>query len=34
MEGFHEYLEEQGIAYELVQTDEDDGVMVIFEFYK
>lgn len=29
MEGFHEYLEEQGIAYELVQTDEDDGVMVI-----
>jgi predicted O-methyltransferase YrrM len=29
MEGFHEYLEEQGIAYELVQTDEDDGVMII-----
>lgn len=29
MEGFHEYLEEQGIAYELVQTDEDDGVMMI-----
>lgn len=29
MEGFHEYLEEQGIAYELVQTDEDDGVMLI-----
>jgi len=29
MEGFHEYLEEQGIVYELVQTDEDDGVMVI-----
>jgi len=29
MEGFHEYLEEQNIAYELVQTDEDDGVMVI-----
>ena len=29
MEGFHEYLEERGIAYQLVQTDEDDGVMVI-----
>ncbi len=29
MEGFHEYLEEQGISYDLVQTDEDDGVMVI-----
>lgn len=29
MEGFHEYLEERGIAYELVQTDPDDGVMVI-----
>lgn len=29
MEGFHEYLEEQGIAYQLVQTDEDDGVMVV-----
>ena len=29
MEWFHEYLEEQGIVYELVQTDEDDGVMVI-----
>lgn len=29
MEGFHEYLEEQGIVYELVQTDEDDGVMII-----
>jgi predicted O-methyltransferase YrrM len=29
MEGFHEYLEEQGVVYELVQTDEDDGVMVI-----
>ena len=29
MEGFHEYLDDQGIAYELVQTDEDDGVMVI-----
>lgn len=29
MEGFHEYLEEWGISYELVQTDEDDGVMVI-----
>ncbi len=29
MDGFHEYLEEQRIAYELVQTDEDDGVMVI-----
>lgn len=31
MEGFHEYLEEQGISYELVQTDADDGVMVIDE---
>jgi predicted O-methyltransferase YrrM len=29
MEGFHEYLEEQGINYEIIQTDEDDGVMVI-----
>lgn len=29
MEGFHEYLEEQGIQYQLVQTDPDDGVMVI-----
>jgi len=29
MEGFHEYLDEQGITYELIQTDEDDGVMVI-----
>lgn len=29
MDGFHEYLEEQGIAYQLVQTDEDDGVMII-----
>ena|GEM_PF-500970 len=29
MEGFHDYLGEQGIAYELVQTDEDDGVMVL-----
>lgn len=29
MDGFHEYLEEQGIVYALVQTDEDDGVMVI-----
>ncbi len=31
MEGFHEYLEEQGVPYELVQTDADDGVMVIDE---
>lgn len=29
MDGFHEYLDEQGITYELVQTDEDDGVMLI-----
>ena len=29
MEWFHEYLDEQGITYELVQTDEDDGVMII-----
>jgi predicted O-methyltransferase YrrM len=29
MEGFHEYLDSRGISYELVQTDEDDGVMVI-----
>ncbi len=29
MEGFHEYLDEQEIPYELVQTDEDDGVMII-----
>lgn len=29
MEGFHEYLEERNIDYELVQTDEDDGVMLI-----
>jgi hypothetical protein len=29
MGGFHEYLEEQGILYDLVQTDEDDGVMLI-----
>ena len=29
MEGFHEYLTNSGIQYELVQTDEDDGVMVI-----
>lgn len=29
MEGFHEYLDEQGIVYELVQTDLDDGVMVV-----
>jgi len=29
MEGFHEYLENSCIPYELVQTDEDDGVMVI-----
>lgn len=29
MDGFHEHLEEHGIAYRLVQTDEDDGVMVI-----
>lgn len=29
MGGFHEYLETQGVAYEIVQTDEDDGVMVI-----
>jgi predicted O-methyltransferase YrrM len=26
---FHEYLEERGILYDLVQTDEDDGVMLI-----
>ena len=31
MEGFHEYLEQGGIPYELIQTDEDDGVMVIRE---
>lgn len=24
MEGFHEYLESQGVTYELIQTDEDD----------
>lgn len=29
MDGFHEYLETQWISYELVQTDEDDGVMMI-----
>ena len=29
MDGFHEHLETQWIPYELVQTDEDDGVMVI-----
>ncbi len=29
MAGFHEYLTESGISYELVQTDEDDGVMII-----
>lgn len=29
MEGFHEYLDEQWIVYELVQTDPDDGVMVV-----
>ena len=29
MEGFHEYLEGQGIGHSLVQTDADDGVMVI-----
>jgi hypothetical protein len=29
MDGFHEYLENQWIPYELVQTDEDDGVMMI-----
>ncbi len=32
MEGFHEYLEKHHIYYELVQTDKDDGVMVI-EFW-
>lgn len=29
MNGFHEYLEVQGVPYQLVQTDQDDGVMVI-----
>lgn len=29
MDGFHEYLESSWIQYKLVQTDEDDGVMVI-----
>jgi predicted O-methyltransferase YrrM len=29
MDGFHEYLESQNIGYEIIQTDEDDGVMVI-----
>ena len=29
MEGFHEYLEERGVSHSLVQTDADDGVMVI-----
>lgn len=29
MGGFHEYLEKRGIPYSLVQTDPDDGVMVI-----
>ena len=29
MDGFHEYLESCGIPYTIVQTDEDDGVMVI-----
>ena len=29
MDGFHEYLESRNIRYEIVQTDEDDGVMVI-----
>ncbi len=29
MDGFHEYLESRNISYEIIQTDEDDGVMVI-----
>ncbi len=29
MDGFHEYLDDQGITYKIVQTDDDDGVMVI-----
>ena len=29
MEGFHEYLESLGISYEIIQTDEDDGIMFI-----
>lgn len=29
MDGFHEYLESLGIPYEIIQTDEDDGVMFI-----
>lgn len=29
MDGFHEYLEGKGIHYDLIQTDEDDGVMIV-----
>lgn len=29
MDWFHEYLEGQWIIYEIIQTDDDDGVMVI-----
>ena len=29
MDGFHEYLEGLGVSYEIIQTDEDDGVMFV-----
>ena len=29
MGGFHEYLTEQNISYELIETDSDDGIMII-----
>lgn len=29
MSGFHEYLESRDIPYSVIQTDPDDGVMVI-----
>ncbi len=29
MNNFHEYLESASIPYEIVQTDEDDGIMLI-----
>lgn len=29
MDGFHEYLTQLWIPYELIETDEDDGVMVV-----
>ena len=34
MDWFHEYLEGLGVSYEIIQTDEDDGIMFIKKWFQ